>query len=248
MAGMSSRFQKAGYLVPKYMLRAGGKSLFTHAVESFERYFATEPFLFIYRDVNDTGEFIQKECTRLGIRKFEMVSLQAPTRGQAETVATALRLAEIPDDTSLTIFNIDTFRPGFRYPAFLSDNSISGYLEVFIGEGDNWSFAKTESAISNRVVETAEKRSISNLCCTGLYYFGRTDAFMSAFRVAEARSPNEWDANELYVAPLYNFLIKSGLDIRVDIVDRSDVIFCGIPAEYDDLLRSLNEREGMQRT
>ncbi|EKO3985769.1 capsular biosynthesis protein, partial [Vibrio fluvialis] len=37
MAGMSSRFFKAGYSKPKYMLEAKGKTLFEHSVLSFEK-------------------------------------------------------------------------------------------------------------------------------------------------------------------------------------------------------------------
>ena len=38
MAGLSSRFAKAGYKVPKYMLDIDGNSVFYHAVSSFKRY------------------------------------------------------------------------------------------------------------------------------------------------------------------------------------------------------------------
>ena len=37
MAGLSSRFTKSGYTLPKYMLYAGNKSLFRLAVESLLR-------------------------------------------------------------------------------------------------------------------------------------------------------------------------------------------------------------------
>lgn len=39
MAGLSSRFTKAGYILPKYMLYAVDRSLFNVAVSSFEKYF-----------------------------------------------------------------------------------------------------------------------------------------------------------------------------------------------------------------
>ena len=51
MAGLSSRFTKAGYDKPKYMLEAFGRSLFWHAVSSFSNYFDSEDFLFIARDI-----------------------------------------------------------------------------------------------------------------------------------------------------------------------------------------------------
>ena len=40
MAGLSERFTRAGFTVPKYMLQAHGRSLFRHAVEGFLGHFA----------------------------------------------------------------------------------------------------------------------------------------------------------------------------------------------------------------
>ena len=41
------------------------------------------------------------------------------------------------------------------------------------------------------------------------------------------------EAGELYVAPLYNDLIERGLDVRFSVIPREEVVFCGVPAEYD---------------
>ena len=62
MAGMSSRFFKAGYDKPKYMLTAHEKTLFEHSVNSFEKYFSKEDFLFIVRDVFETVEFVKERA------------------------------------------------------------------------------------------------------------------------------------------------------------------------------------------
>ena len=61
MAGLSSRFTKSGYTLPKYMLYVGNKSLFRLAVESFEKYFKLSRFTFICRDVYCTKKFIENE-------------------------------------------------------------------------------------------------------------------------------------------------------------------------------------------
>ena len=58
MAGMSSRFFKAGYDKPKYMLSAHGSTLFEHSVNSFKKYFNDTPFLFIVRVCYITTEFV----------------------------------------------------------------------------------------------------------------------------------------------------------------------------------------------
>ena len=235
MAGLSSRFTKAGYTLPKYMLYAGGKSLFSHAVESFKQYFKTTRFVFIARDVFDTGTFIKEECKLLGIDNFEVVMLQVPTRGQAETVLMGIKNVNLPEDESILIFNIDTFRPGFTFPTRL--NEWAGYLECFVGDGANWSYAKTEDGTSNtKVVETAEKREISNFCSTGIYYFQKVSDFLYAYKENEINPIG--GLKELYVAPLYNYLIKAGKTIGVEIIQRKDVIFCGVPQEYIEYLKS----------
>ncbi len=235
MVGLSSRFTKAGYKVPKYMLPLGGRSVFNHAVSSFSAYFAEVPFLFIVRDVNGTADFVRQECELLGIRQARVVVLSEMTRGQAETVMEGLSRSGCPLDAPITIFNIDTFRPGFRYPENFEVGAVDGYLEVFEGSGANWSFVRPDRDRPFGVLETAEKREISNLCCTGLYHFRTADLFAKAYAVQTGLSADRLQGGELYVAPLYNELIREGCDIRYSLIAREHVIFCGIPAEYEAL-------------
>lgn len=233
MAGLSSRFSKAGYTLPKYMLYVKNKSLFRMAVESFEKYFETARFVFIARDVFDTERFIREECILLGIKDVEVVMLQNPTRGQAETVLIGVEQAGINPDESILIFNIDTFRPGFVFPDHIS--CWDGYLEVFEGSGSNWSYAKTESDDSTKVIETAEKREISTHCSTGIYYFKRTSDFVSAYN-ENLLNPIK-GVPELYIAPLYNFMIQDDKSVHIHIIPRECVIFCGVPSEYEEQLK-----------
>ena len=112
-----------------------------------------------------------------------------------------------------------------------------GYLEVFEGTGSNWSYAKPESDKSNRVIETAEKNPIWNLCSTGLYHFKKASNFLAAFEEAMSNKGGLVN-NEYYIAPLYNTLIKKGLDIRYDLVPFEDITCCGVPEEYEAFLSS----------
>ncbi|PNH80604.1 glycosyltransferase family 2 protein [Vibrio diazotrophicus] len=237
MAGMSSRFFKAGYTKPKYMLEAHGQTLFDHSVKSFQAYFSTLPFLFIVRNVYETETFVKEQAQKLGIKEFYIVVLDKETKGQAETVTLGLELLEQqrPDyQGPITVFNIDTFRPNFKFPEV--SNRGDGYLEVFRGSGDNWSFALPEKEGSTKVIKTAEKNPISDLCSTGLYHFNRKQAYLDAYQAYVAKPQQEWEKGELYIAPLYNLLIEKGLEIHYHLIERSEVIFCGVPQEYTDFL------------
>lgn len=233
MAGLSSRFTQAGYVLPKYMLYVKNKSLFNLAVSSFEKYFDSCRFVFVARDVFDTKTFIERECELLGIKDFTVVILPHPTKGQAETVLEGVVRAGVPDQEPILIFNIDTFRPGFTFPPDM--NGWDGYLEVFVGSGKNWSYARTESENSTLVVETAEKVEISRYCSTGLYYFSAASSFSTAYTI-NLEHPADGKA-ELYVAPLYNHLIRAGKKIHIHVIPREAVIFSGVPAEYEQILQ-----------
>ena len=237
MAGMSSRFTVAGYQTPKYMLQAHGQSLFAHAIKSFEAYFDKLPFLFIARNVQNTETFIRNECRRLGIMSFVVVILDAPTSGQAETVAIGLQKADISLSEMVTIFNIDTFRPGFVFPSNLDLLNIDGYLEVFRGEGANWSYVLPNPIGDGSVLETTEKVPVSDLCCTGLYHFKSKKLFLDIYKEFTKEGLTRFGLKELYIAPMYNLMIEKNMVIRYSEIRRDEVIFCGVPEEYLDFLK-----------
>jgi hypothetical protein len=241
MAGNSSRFYKAGYQRPKYELPVGGDTLFALCVNSFAAYFASERFVFVCRQGLDAEDFVRRECGRLGVRNAQCVTLQGATRGQAETVLLGLQEAGAHPAEAMLIFNIDTVRPGYRFPP--ACNYADGYLEVFSGEGEHWSFVRPAAAFGNRVAETTEKRRISNLCCSGLYHFARAADYVDLCAGAIADLDNycaRW--GELYVAPLYNAMIAGGAAVSYHEVPREQVIFSGTPEEYRDLLMSAAAR------
>jgi dTDP-glucose pyrophosphorylase len=235
MAGNSSRFYQAGYDRPKYELPLGGEPLFAHCVRSFQRYFGTERFVFVCRSRMKAERFIEGECDRLGIEHRRVIVLEDATHGQAETVLRGIEGAGAHAAESLLIFNIDTIRPDYGFPpeADLAD----GYLEVFSGCGEHWSFVRPAASFSRRVAQTTEKQRISGLCSTGLYHFARcadyTDTCNAAMRNLEQYA-RKW--GELYIAPLYNALIERGQHIVYHEISKEQVVFAGTPREYEALL------------
>ncbi|WP_448511923.1 capsular biosynthesis protein [Photorhabdus laumondii] len=232
MAGLSSRFYDAGYSLPKFMLEARGETLFYHSLSSFYNYFITDLFVFIIRGGLETREFINHQVIKLGIKSYIIVCLDNTTQGQAETVYLGLkRLSSVMCDERLTIFNIDTMRPKFIYPKLI--NNCDAYLEVFKGHGKNWSYVRIDDDVDCSVVETAEKEVISDLCSTGLYHFSRLDIFNKAYEDYYIKSDTHIKhTKEHYVAPIYNSILND-YDIRYYKIDPKDVIFFGIPSEYE---------------
>lgn len=230
MAGLSSRFFKAGYTKPKYQLDLNGETVFTWSVFSFKHYFKTDKFVFIYRDVYETRDFLEEEIVKLGIADYELVCLPEETLGQADTVYQGI--VNVADDEELYIFNIDSRIIDFTKPDWV--NECDGYLEVFKGEGDHWSFALPEEN-SKKVLRTTEKERISDLCSDGLYYFKQKSVFEKLF--LSARENQKTAKNEYYIAPLYNELIENGATVFYDLIENDHILFCGTPDEYLQLLK-----------
>ena len=234
MVGKSSRFFKEGYSEPKYKLLINEISAFEHSVRSFEQYFLTDKFLFLVRSDYDAAAFVQESAKRMGILDFSIIVFSQETQGQADTVYQGLAQAKsfFPIDEPIYIFNIDTFRLGFKKSSKIVDD---GYLEVFKGEGSHWSFALPGK--DGKVLKTAEKDRISDLCSNGLYYFKSGTIFNKAFEhsVKEGLKAK----GEFYIAPLYNFLIKNGLTVSYELIPISKIIFCGTPEEYKNICNNI---------
>lgn len=231
MAGRSRRFLQAGYKKPKYMLEAYGRPLFDWVVKSFENYFSTELFVFIHLDSPGVKNFLEQRINELGIINYETVALNAVTKGQAETVEFGVDHLNKTYDGQISIFNIDTIRPKFNlsFP-----KNLDGMIEVFEAEGDHWSFVKPSTVNRQLAARTTEKERISNLCCTGFYHFSSYSFFKDALE-AERTAPS---SGELYIAPLYNHLIKNNKKIGWYKVPNSSVLLSGIPSEYEELVKS----------
>ncbi|EEU7339075.1 capsular biosynthesis protein, partial [Campylobacter jejuni] len=51
---------------------------------------------------------------------------------------------------------------------------------------------------------------------------------------------NDFSKGELYIAPMYNYLIKKGLLIKYHKISLDEIVFCGTPDEYERV--KINEK------
>ena len=242
MSGLSSRFSKAGYLHNKYKLDLYGNSVFHHIVSQFKSSDIKDRFVFIHNGNDFDENFIVQTCKNVGLNTDEyfIVKLTGETRGQAETVFKGINTLEVKGSERVIIYNIDSIRVDFNLPKEIDFLNVDGYLEVFKGEGTHWSFALPEDESSNepfrKVTRVEEKNRISDYCSNGLYYFKSLDIFKEIY-YKEVENFNE--NSELFVAPLYNTLIKDNKSVYMREIAMSDTIFCGTPLEYEEILSSV---------
>jgi len=232
MAGLGSRFQQAGYQVPKPLIDVRGRPMYAWAADSLPLEFATR-LIFIL--LSSQPEFPQlRDDIRRRYAKHNPLVLDVPalTAGQAITV---LRAQEFINNAEpLLIHNADTaFTVDSAWAQQAWRLNCDGALLVFPSDEKRWSYSRERA--DGWVAEVREKEVISPWASTGTYWFRRGADFvrLAGERVQTGRK----EASEYYVGPLYNDLITAGARVKNFAIER---LYCfGTPEDYERTLREL---------
>ena len=227
MAGLGSRFKKAGYTCPKYMIEANGKTLFEWSMDSLLGYndFVSK-YIFVVRVEDNSKEFITEKCKKYGINNIDVVEIDYLTDGQATTCMLAIPYCE--PDSAIMVYNIDTYVE--PYEMRYEDINGDGYIPCFKAEGNHWSFVRLDEG--GNAVEVREKVRISDNCTLGAYYFSSAKLYKNLYDEYYSDSSN-LEKNEKYIAPLYNYMICKNMTVKIGLVDFSKVHVLGTPEELD---------------
>jgi dTDP-glucose pyrophosphorylase len=231
MAGLGSRFRKAGYNLPKYMINAKNKTLFEWSMESLLDYNPhVDKYIFVVRKEDDSSEFIRNQCSKYdGIDNLEIVEVDYLTDGQATTCMLAIPHCNI--ENPIMVYNIDTYIE--PYELKYSDISGDGHIPCFKAQGDSWSFVKLDE--NGTAIEVREKERISDYCTLGAYYFSSAKLFRDLYE-EYYKNENGSSKNEKYIAPLYNYMIKKGMEITISLIESYKVHVLGTPEQLEEFI------------
>lgn len=232
MGGIGSRFRKIGHTVPKYMIEAKGKTLFTWSMLSLEGFkdIVCQYIFIVKRDENiDAETYIKTECNHLGLLNCRIIVIDELTDGQASTAMLARKYWH--KEHKLLIYNIDTYvEAGIMNSKELKGD---GFLPCFQAEGDHWSFVKINAA--GQAVEIREKSRISDYCTVGAYYFRTCDLYERLYFTYYGGNKHLVNG-EKYVAPLYDYLIRNGGEVFISNIPPEKVHVLGTPEELEAFL------------
>lgn len=232
MGGLGSRFRKMGYQVPKYMIKAKGKTLFEWSMLSLEGY-KTEAARYIFIAMEDEAAhvegFIREQCRRMNLPEYHIIMLDYLTDGQATTASLAAKYWN--PEHALLIYNIDTYVEAGEMNS--SELKGDGFIPCFQAEGNHWSFVRLDEA--GRVVEIKEKERISKYCTLGAYYFRTCKLYQDLYEEYYSRT-QELVHGEKYVAPLYDYLLSKGGEIYISDIAPDKVHVLGTPEELQTFL------------
>jgi dTDP-glucose pyrophosphorylase len=226
MAGEGSRFKKVGYKAPKHEIEVKGKSLFEWSMLSLKNFF-DENFIFIVRENNYDKEKLECLCNKLGIKNFKLKEIKELTDGQASTAY--LCNEYISEDEDVLIYNIDTYISGDEIKKE-ELKKYDGYIPVFKSEGDKWSFIKLDD--NGKVIDVVEKIRVSDLGSIGLYYFKVWRDYKEIYLKYKEEIKRKY--KEVYIAPMYHYLMKKEKNIGYIILRNEDIHVLGTPEDLNN--------------
>lgn len=237
MAGAGSRFQIAGYNLPKPFIDVNGKMMIEHVLDGLAMPDAVYTLVIQQAFCDEHADRLRLLADKYGVK---FVVVEKLTQGAA---CTALAAHEIINNTDTVVFaDSDNFFNNAVFKDFIADaqkRDLDGSLLTFNTNRECFSFAKVDS--NGFVTETREKEPISNHAITGVYMFKHGCDFV---RLAiNMMIYGDRAKNEYYMSNVYNWAVKYGLKIGVFDIEQSDWACVGTPQQLEEYLQSLKSAE-----
>jgi len=205
MAGAGKRFSDVGYTIPKPFIPVFKKPMVQSVVENLN---IDGKFIFIIQKQHSVGNNLEIFLNSIKPGCI-IISIDELTDGPA---CTALLAEEHIDDNPLIIVNCDQMIHDFdvnKLLEFSEKNNADGILGAFISSSKKNSYMKLDP--HGEVTEIKEKIVISNIATNGLHFWKNGKDFV--YSAKEMINAEERYNNEFYIAPSYNYLIKTNKKI-----------------------------------
>lgn len=229
MAGLGSRFSKSGYDLPKPLLGVHGSPMIEVVVKNLEPSYP-HCFIFIcqqeHLDVYGLDKYLKGMADNV-----EVIALDRVTDGAACTVLLAERF--IDNENSLMIANCDQYVTISMddYLKSMRDGRFDGYIMTMTADDPKWSFVGFDD--DGRINRVVEKQVVSSEATVGIYNFKHGADFV---RAANDMIKDDDRVNgEFYVAPTYNYMIRSGASVGYLNIgaDRDGMYGLGVPEDLE---------------
>jgi NDP-sugar pyrophosphorylase family protein len=228
MAGAGSRFQKAGYILPKPLIPVNGVPMIRVVIENLKPS-TPHRFIFICQKMHVADYDLHSKLSAWAPGS-EVITVEGLTDGAACTVLAAEKL--IDSGEPLMIANSDQYVAVDinAYLGTMDEQNFDGLIMTMKANDPKWSFVDTSGYLVTRVVE---KEVISDEATVGIYNFRRGCDFVEAAH--DMIIKNLRINNEFYVAPTYNQLIARNLRIGIHNVgmEADGMYGLGIPKDLE---------------
>ena len=237
ITGAGTSFQTAGYTFPKPLIDINGKPMIQLVIENIRSKFKHR-FILICKKEHFDKYSLNQIFDNATKGNFSSIQLTSPTQGATCTVLTAVDF--INNEDELIIANGDQIIDSDidKFIVFARKSKADGVILTFTSQHPRWSYARVDK--KGIVLETAEKKVISNHATSGIYYFKQGKLFVEA--ATSMISKDIRFNNDFYVCPVYNELILANKKVIIWEIKHSQMHGLGTPEDLNKYL-SLVEKK-----
>ena len=232
MSGPSDAFQEAGFTYPKNLIEISGKPMVQRVLENLSTLKQLNPRFVCVLRREENCKYYTSSVIRLVEHAAQIVELNSATRGAACSALLAVEF--INNGDPLVIVNGDQLLFDIALSDVIADfqrRELDGGVIAFQDIHPRWSFVKCDT--SGIVIETAEKRPISNLATAGFYYFAKGSDFVYAS--TEMIKKDAHVNGQFYICPAYNELILRQRRIGIHVIPKCNYQSLGTPSDVPTL-------------
>lgn len=242
LAGLGTSFQKAGYSFPKPVIDINGKPMIQAVIENLKPV-NEHRFVLICRDEHYEQYALYQTFANATGGNYEVVRLSSTTRGAACTVLTASDY--INNEEELIIANADQLID-VRLDDFIEfarKEKLDGAMMTFNSNHPRWSYALTDD--NDNVLQTTEKRVISNNATVGIYYFKTGNLFVEA--TSQMIEKDITFNGDFYVCPVFNELVLQGMKVKIYKIKNTAMHSLGTPEDLREYIDEVGNKKGTGR-
>lgn len=229
MAGRGSRFEQAGYLLPKPLIDVAGTPMIKVVTDNLS--LKGKYIFLVLKEHYDKYNLSEVLPSITEPNECEIVIVDRVTEGAACTILLAKHL--INNDDELVIANSDQWVDwsSAHFIDYMRRREAHGGICTFYATHPKWSFAKVNE--DGIITEVAEKNPISSTATVGIYYWSKGSLFVNSAELMISK--NIRTNGEFYACPAYNELIQSGGIVYNYPVPR--MMGLGVPEDLEKFLR-----------
>jgi dTDP-glucose pyrophosphorylase len=230
LCGLGSRFSSVGYTIPKYLIPYNGAPMIYHSVETLS--IPGKIYFVVLVEHLQQYKFLEKMLLSIG---HEIVPCYQHTQGAAETLLMAKEYIQDLNQPFVSA-NCDQYL-SWSSRLFLDElknNPDTSYIVTFKNTSNKCSYIRKDH--DDNVIEVREKQVISNDATVGVYHWHKTQDFFQDAQ--DMINSGIKEANEYFVAPVYNWSINRGLRVKNFALSKDQFWPVGTPRDLNFFIKN----------
>ena len=226
MAGGGTRFKKEGIMLPKPLIELDGHPFFFWATQSIAKFIDVDNLIFVVLKEHIENYNIDKEI----LKYYPSAKLQVIDHVLNGAVLTCLEGIKLIDNDNPILFNdcdhaflCNSF---YKFCENMNFNKIDGALLTFKSNDPRYSYIHLDE--NDNVIQTMEKKVISDKAICGAYYFKNKDVFKESVD----KYLINCNYQEYFVSGVYNIMAEDKMLIKYFLTDLH--ISFGTPEEWEE--------------